>query len=1099
MILLSENTKMTLIGRYKIEEELGAGGMGTVYRGIDTHTQKTVAIKQLKSEIAQPDMIERFKREGEALRELNHPNIVKLLDALEDSNQHYLVMEHVSGGDLSQLLDEGRLPIKETLNICIDLADALTRAHKLNIIHRDLKPANILLSNDGTVYLADFGVAHMGNSQKITQAGAAVGTLNYIAPESLQGEELTTRADIWSFGVMLFEMLAGEHPFEGNNFLWSIMNGDIPDLEQLAPDVPIMLVDLVYRMLVVDSSNRIPSVRIVGAELESILQGRSESSPAIKRFNTSASEIITVPKHNLPHDSSTFVGREAELEELDRLIKQPQNRLITIVAQGGMGKTRLSIQVAYQNINHFKDGVYLVELAPLSAVDNIVSAIAESTGYQFQGDGRDIKQQLMEYLQPKNLLLVLDNFEHLQEGSSLVLEILKQTPNIHMLVSSRQRLALQEEAVFTISGMEFPDLKSREDALTYSAVQLFVNNAKRVKPNFEIDDSNLEAVAHICQITQGMPLGIVLAASWISMLSPQEIVIELRQGIDILEDDVGEFPSRQRSIRVIMDYSWQQMSAPEQNAFMKLTVFRGGFIREAAQTIAGANLRLLMSLVNKAVLRRNTDDGRYVIHGLLRQYATEHLDESGLSEATKIDHAHYYANLLKDQIPLLKGKGQLKAITTIETEQENIRVAWNHATDHKDHETIEAMLEGLHLYGIFRSWDVHAIEAFEYTRHVWDTYNHLDDKVNAKLAVRFGDEKRDSLPDLEVALSTAQANNDQLEIAHLNRQLGVLFSHQRSDQDPNNLPKGIDLLRASIKSYDTLKESFYRAGAMDDLVWSLGLIGHKEERLELAHQVVDLRRNIGDDVGLARGSHGVASTQHNSEQAITTLKEGLLISQKMGDRFSAAGSYGMMSIRNCYNGEFEIALDYAIKSLEIAESLNIERIRLFSTITQLHSRLFLESDIEPIQQDLKRIAPNGIDSLINRPSEAFAAIFTYLFMYARLGDLQSLVATFAYLPAILSFGMKYIEVVLPHIALWIAESDPDMAFIYLEYAQQHQADSIRWMNRSDTHMALYNQLHLSYSEDQITKLQPQIDALNAEVIIEDVKDRLQKVGINIAL
>jgi serine/threonine protein kinase len=1091
---------MTLIGNYKIEEELGAGAMGTVYRGVDTRNQDRVAIKQLKTELAEPDMIERFKREGEALRDLNHPNIVKLLDAIEHEAQHYLVMEYVTGGDLEGLIKKERLPIKEILNLCIDLSDALTRAHKLNIVHRDLKPANMLLSEDGTLRLADFGVAHLGNSHRVTQAGSAVGTLAYIAPEALQGQEVDVRADIWSFGVILFEMIAGQHPFEGNTLIWDIMNGNVPDLEQLAPDAPIMLVDLVYRMLQVDLNNRIPSVRNIGADLESLLQGRSNTSiasPVIQRFDTLESQIITVPKHNLPHDLSAFVGREAELMEVDNLIKQPQNRLITIVAQGGMGKTRLGIQVAYQNIDYFQDGVFLVELAPLSAVDSITSAIAEATGYQFQGDGRDTKQQLLDYLQTKKLLLILDNFEHLQEGASLVQEILKQTPDIHIIVTSRQRLALQQEVIFTIGGMDFPDSMSLDDSMNYSAIQLFVNNAKRVQPSFEIDDSNLESIVHICNITQGMPLGIVLAASWISMLSPDEIAIELQQGIDILEDDVGKFPSRQRSIRVIMDYSWQQMSAPEQSTFMKLTVFRGGFTREAAQTVAGANLRLLMSLVNKAVLFRHADDGRYMIHELLRQYATEHLKESGLFEATETDHAHFYANLLKNQLPLLKGKGQLKAITTIEAEQGNIRIAWNHATDQNDHETIEQMIEGFHLYGIFRSWDVQPKEAFEYTRHQWNTYKHLDDTVNAKLAVRFITDGRDPLPDLESALNTAEAHDDQLEVAHLKRQLGVLLSHHRSDQDPDNLPKGIDLLRSSIQAYEAFNEAFYCAGAMDDLVWSLGVIGYEEERLELASQVVDVRHNIGDQVGLARGSHGVASTQHISEQAIATLEEGLIISQKIGDRFSAAWSYGMLSMRNSFHGELEHSLDYAIKSLDIAESLNIEDVRLFSKINKLHARLFLESDVKSIQHDLKQIAPNGVESLINRPSVAFGAVYTHLFLYARLGDMKSLVETLAHLPAMLSFGSMYIVIVLPHIALWIAESDPETAFIYLEYAQQHQANGTKWMTHSDTHMALYNQLRQTYSQDQIDSFQASINALNSEVIIEDVTERLQKVGITI--
>ena len=195
----------TTIGQYYIiEDTIGAGGMGTVYRGIDSRTNTTVAIKQLKPDLAQPEMIERFKREGEALRDLNHPNIVKLLATVEEDEQHYLIMEYVSGGDLTALIHEERMPLEQLLAYAIDLADALTRAHKLNIIHRDLKPANVLIGEDGVLRLTDFGVAFDMTKQRVTQKEGLVGTAQYLSPETIHGHDIDNRTDIWAFGIMLF-------------------------------------------------------------------------------------------------------------------------------------------------------------------------------------------------------------------------------------------------------------------------------------------------------------------------------------------------------------------------------------------------------------------------------------------------------------------------------------------------------------------------------------------------------------------------------------------------------------------------------------------------------------------------------------------------------------------------------------------------------------------------------------------------------------------------------------------------------------------------------------------------------------------------------
>jgi serine/threonine protein kinase len=275
-------TKRKIIDeRFEIGGVIKQGGMATVYVGTDILTKQSVAIKLLKpgAIATDPDVAARFLREGEALRRLNHPNIVKVLATIEEDEQHYVVMDYISGGDLRDLIERHRMknepmPIKRVLEIALDLADALSRAHRLKIVHRDIKPANVLLGTNGSPYLTDFGVAFYGDLARVTRTGMTVGTLNYMSPESCAGEALDGRADIWSFGVMLYEMLTLRRPFEASDtadLLQSITRKTPESLAILRPDAPLALVSLVEGMLTKEPELRISSVRLIGVLLESVM------------------------------------------------------------------------------------------------------------------------------------------------------------------------------------------------------------------------------------------------------------------------------------------------------------------------------------------------------------------------------------------------------------------------------------------------------------------------------------------------------------------------------------------------------------------------------------------------------------------------------------------------------------------------------------------------------------------------------------------------------------------------------------------------------------------------------------------------------------
>lgn len=960
-----------LIGnRYEVQEQIGAGGMGAVFRGVDTQTREVVAVKKLKADAvaADPGILQRFQREAEALRQLNHPNIVKVLATAEQRDGHFIVMEYMSGGSLKDNMD-GALPIARVLTIALDLADALTRAHRLNIVHRDLKPANVLIADDGTPRLTDFGVARMGELERVTGTGTAVGTLDYLPPEAINGQEVDGRADIWAFGVMLYEMIAGRHPFEGENvgqILMGIITQPPPDLEALRPDVPVALVDLVYRMLEKDRDARISSVRLVGAELEAIIQGTSTgglSSTARRQivvpahgtaFATPTPVISDKPRHNLPAQTTPFVGREAELTEIAKLLNDSARRLVTILAPGGMGKTRLGLEVGQHlladstgtrllvSANLFPNGVYFVPLAPVSEVNNIVPAVAEAVGFEFYPGGEP-KQQLLDYLREKRMLLIMDNFEHLMNGAGIAQDILQTAPGIKILATSRERLNLSGETIFNLGGMDFPDWETPADALEYSAVKLFMQGAERSQPGFELKAEDLPYVARICRMVQGMPLGILLAAGWVEMLPLSEISDEISKSFDFLESEMRDLPERHRSIRAVFEYSWNLLGDEERAIFTRLSVFRGGFTREAAQAIAGAGLRPLTALVNKSLLRRSPDSGRYEIHELLRQYAEARLvEDTTAQQAVRDQHVAFYSDFLAKQEDVLWSPHEKKALEVIEVEIENIRAGWNWAIDSGNLKPIEVSLDALELFYDFRSWAKEGLERFEHLAQVLEQRNTPQEypllwRVRARLGmlgIFVGDYDR-SRQLAQDSLAFFRQQGMKAEWMHPLNTLNYVAMMQGQYADARqyaqehaaiaaelNNPQQISKARASlgytlflegkpeaakqiyrevIAQYQADMPPYGKAVLLNNLGEILHAMREEEEAKQLFSRSLEIAREVGNRRNAAIALNNLGNVIHNLgqfQEAERTFNESLAIYRDIGDRRGQADA--LQRLGNAY-------------------------------------------------------------------------------------------------------------------------------------------------------------------------------------------------------
>ncbi len=378
--------------------------------------------------------------------------------------------------------------------------------------------------------------------------------------------------------------------------------------------------------------------------------------------------------HNLSTPYDQFFGRVANQKDIHARLDLPWCRLVTIVGQGGVGKTRLATTIARSRLGHYPDGVWLVELAEIAADDeDVIEAIAVEIASTLDlrlGGSATPQEQLLSHLQHQQMLLVLDNFEHLLDGVQIVLDILQRCPKVQLLVTSREGLGVRAEWIVRLSGLMYQS--SDRDGEHSEAIELFVARRAQHRQELIIPDE-LAAIRAICHTVEGLPLAIELAAALTRHISSREVADRLQQGLDALAPSLRDIPDRHRTLRLVFEASWRTLPTALQERLTRLSHFRGGFTAAAAQAVADAELHQLAALTDKSLLKLDPASGRYALHPVVRAYA---LEKRSASDPTPPKHAAYYLTLLAHHRDALQKNAPQQAMSQIEPEIDNVRLAW---------------------------------------------------------------------------------------------------------------------------------------------------------------------------------------------------------------------------------------------------------------------------------------------------------------------------------------------------------------------------------------------------------------------------------------
>lgn len=665
------------------------------------------------------------------------------------------------------------------------------------------------------------------------------------------------------------------------------------------------------------------------------------------------------PRHNLPAALTPFIGRADELAELAALIADPGCRLITLVGNGGVGKTRLALQIAAQRVERFLNGARLIALSALTAPEMLPRALVEQLALD-AGAG-DPRAQLHNYLRGKEMLLILDNVEHVRDGASELVALLQHAPDVKIIATSRERLNLQAEWVYEVRGLPAPD-----------APRLFVQSARRARARFAPDENDAASIARVCDLVEGLPLGIELAATAMHDSTCAEIARALAHNLDFLATTMRDVPARQRNLRAVFDYSWNLLRDEERAPFCRLAVMRGGFREAAAEQIAGASLAQLLAFVGKSLLHHDRA-GRYAMIETLRPYAAEKLDAEAM-HATRDAHANYFANFIASRALEMR-QGKRAAFEHIAQDLENIRAAWDWAIEQKNASLIARAVEGLGIFFETRNWahegaelmaraaevlpraetrgnvlawqGVFATRRADYARarELLETARDLVSTPGARafvlnnwgtIAERTGD-RAGAQQLFEASYACARQADDAWGRARALSNLGHVL-HTHGDQVA---------ARARVEASLAIRRALGDLPGVAKTLINLASIVTAQDNARAAEQLyqesIGIFRELDNRLGVAICLNNLgylAYRQNDFTRAEQLYREGLTLRRELGDAWGIATALDNLGANACARGEFADARAYFREGLTRAREIRAPRriVEIFVGIAMLDAR-----------------------------------------------------------------------------------------------------------------------------------------------------------------
>ncbi|HLZ56132.1 MAG TPA: protein kinase [Ktedonosporobacter sp.] len=953
------------LGNYQLIQLLGQGNWASVYLGEHLHLRTQAAIK-VPSGLWADSEVESFLSEASLLAHLRHPHIVRVLDFGMQEGTPFLVMEYAPGGTIRQFHPRGeRLSLPTIISYVKQVASALQYIHEQRLIHRDLKPENLLLGPEQQVWLSDFGLALMSHSARGQSFQQTAGTLAYMAPEQLAGYPISA-SDQYALGVLVYEWIAGERPFSGPlaELAFKQTLTPPPALSKKVPTLPAVVEQVVLQALAKDPQLRFTSVQAFAQALEEA----SGEDASRQTLVVSASGLPAVHPpfttldnrlHNMPVQPTLLIGREQEVAAVRHLLLTEEVRLVTLTGPGGVGKTRLGLQVATECAGSFADGVFFVNLASVSDPNLVVPTIAQTLGIQ-EVVGQPLPERLKEYLQGQQVLLLLDNFEQVVSGAIQVANLLAACQKLKVLVTSRAALHVRAEHEYAVPPLALPDPAHLLDLVAlqrYAAVVLFLERAQATKTDFQLTTANAYAIAEICVHLDGLPLAIELAAARIKLLPPQALLKRLSARMTVLTGVSQDLPTRQQTLRTTITWSYQLLDTAEQRLFRCLAVFSGGCTLSAAEAVCGAgseasgeSLSVLdnaASLIDKSLLRQTEqerEEPRLVMLETIREFAWEVLATSAEAEATQRAHAAYYLALAEEAEPRLTGAERGRWLECLQQEKENLRAALVWLVQHNEQEA------ALRLGGaLWRFWWMRGHQSegrTQLARALAESGGEVATPVRAKALCAAG------------ALAGVQGDFEQA--VALCRQSRALFQALGDRQG--------SATALSMLGYVALQRSDYA------------------EARTLLEEAVALYREVNDQDGIAWvlvNLAGVFHFQGEYERARILLEEAVTLSREGGDSWSIANSLWILALVISFQGDLT-----RVHAL-LEESLTLSRRESFKG--GIASSLFVSGMIH-LQSDVAKARSLLEESLV---------------LFKELGDRQNVAQSLGSLAWILFVQDEY--------------------------------------------------------------------------------------------